>query len=57
MPPVARPYCAEKLLVTTLNSWTESSGTFWPTVVSNSLLLAEPSSRMLVPEARWPLML
>ena len=56
MPPDARPYCAEKLFVMTLNSCTESSGTSWPTVASNSSLFAEPSSRMLVLEARWPLM-
>src|SRR5687767_4331956 len=56
MPPVARPYCAEKLLVMTLNSWTESSGTSWPTVASNSSLLAEPSSRTLVLAERMPLM-
>ena len=48
MPPVARPYCAEKLFVMTENSCTESSGTSWPTVASNWSLLATPSSRMLV---------
>ncbi len=31
IPPEARPYSAEKLLVTTRNSLTASSGTCWPT--------------------------
>jgi hypothetical protein len=52
MPPLARPYCGEKLLVTTLNSCTESSGTLWPTAEVNSSLFAEPSSSTLTDEVR-----
>ena len=54
-PPVARPNCAEKFEVRTENSWTASSGTFCPMPAPNSSLLAEPSSRMLVLDDRWPL--
>ena len=55
-PPLARPYSAVKLLVRTLISWTESSGTFCPTEVSNRLTFSPPSSRILVEAERIPLM-
>ena len=56
-PADARPYSAVKLFVKTLISWTESSGTVWPTVALNSSLFAAPSSRTFVPAARNPFML
>src|SRR5580658_10399959 len=54
-PASARPYSAVKLLVMMPTSWTESSGVVWPTDAMNSLLFATPSSRMLVPDERRPL--
>src|SRR5581483_6643498 len=55
MPPPARPYSAVKSLVTMLNSCTESRGTFCPTEAVNRSTFSEPSSRMSVLAARWPL--
>src|ERR1700682_3284012 len=54
-PPLARPYSAVKLLVSTLNSCTESSGIFCPTVAEKVFTFSAPSRRMSVEAERIPL--
>jgi hypothetical protein len=55
-PPDARPYSAEKLLVMTLYSCTESIGTSSPTAEPKMATFSTPSSRISVPDSRCPLM-
>src|SRR5258708_297638 len=54
-PPLARPYSAPKLFVSTVNSCTESSGIVCPTEAVNVSTFSLPSSRMEVEAERIPL--
>ena len=56
IPPEARPYSAEKLLVTTLYSWTESIGVWLPMRRLKTATFSAPSNRISVPASRCPLM-
>ena len=53
-PPEARPYSAEKLLVTMLYSCTASIGMFSPIATLKMAMFSTPSSRISVPDSRWP---